>query len=321
MPSQNLFSTSPQYNTAFNRLLGTNFNTDTPTQYLTNAASRGLRARTGSGVAAESAARQFREQTGLGAGTAGGGAQTSLLRLLGASKGYEAEDAINSDAQKFAAEQEAANKDRSLQALQAATGQETTRLGQSLDYDIGQGQLGIERSRVSNEMTIANRNRDADMARIALERELGLGRLGLDRDLGTGQLKLGEGRLGLDRDLGMGELRLGEGRLGLDRTMGLGRLGLDRELGLGDLSLRRDELAQRARAGDRDAWAQLLQSAMGGAGTSDPQAWNQINMLLGQFNRYGGQPAGSRTPTNTTWSGGGGGNNGLQRLMTTNGGR
>ena len=313
MPSQNLFSTNPQYSTAFNRLLGTDFKTATPTQYLANAASRGLRARSGSGAAAEAAARQFREQTGLGLGTAGGGAQTSLLRLLGASKGYEAEDAINSDAQKFAAQQDAANQDRSLQALLGATGQETTRLGQAMDYDIGQGQLGIERSRLSNEMTIANRNRDAEMARIALERELGLGRLGLDRDLGMGQLDLGRGRLGLDRDLGMGELRLNEGRLGLDRTLGLGRLGLDRELGLGDLSIRRDELAQRARAGDRDAWVQLLQSAMGGAGSDNALVWNQINSLLGRFGQYGGRAPAPSTPPRGTWGGGGGG--GLARLL------
>ena len=62
----------------------------------------------------------------------------------------------------------------------------------------------------------------------SLNYDLGNRRLALDRELGTGRLELDTNRLALDRELGTGRLDLDTNRLALDRELGTGRLNLDR---------------------------------------------------------------------------------------------
>jgi len=87
-------------------------------------ARRRLRAMGNVTRGAQEAGRTYQRQTGLGAGTAGGAAQASLLNLLGASEAEMVGDELATGERNYLTDLERGNVDRRLSALLASVGAE-----------------------------------------------------------------------------------------------------------------------------------------------------------------------------------------------------
>lgn len=163
------------------------------------AQRRGSRAFNDVVGSARRAGDDFQRSTGLGAGTAGGAAQASLLRTLGGARGAEARDNVLQDERVFRTGIDERNADRDFQASSA---NQAARLNAALANQ----STGFNASRARSDIEVGNANRALSAGQSNASNALQAALANQSSALQRANLSSADQREFLQYDLGLREL-------------------------------------------------------------------------------------------------------------------